>query len=102
LQKQQYEEAAASEREAWQLQRRQKAAAKAAKHQGMAYDVVWQLVQLAERMVAYRTATGGQPVPRKDWREWLTMFATGKNPGGQNTKNLPLLLFADNFPCRPA
>ena len=78
LQKQQFEEMAAGEREAWQLQQQQKAAAKAAKHKGMACEVVWQLVQLAERMMAYRAATGGQHVPRKDWREWLAMFAAGK------------------------
>jgi hypothetical protein len=40
----------------------------------------WQLVQLAERVVEFRTATGGQAVPLADWRAWLSLFLAGAPP----------------------
>jgi hypothetical protein len=44
---------------------------------GLACDTAWQLVQLAERVVEFRAATGGQPVPLADWRAWLSLFLAG-------------------------
>lgn len=44
---------------------------------GLAHDTAWQLVQLAERVVEFRAATGGQPVPLADWRAWLSLFLAG-------------------------
>lgn len=44
---------------------------------GLAHDTARQLVQLAERVVQFRAATGGQPVPLADWRAWLSLFLAG-------------------------
>lgn len=45
---------------------------------GFAHDTAWQLVQLAERVVEFRAATGGQAVPLADWRSWLSLFLAGE------------------------
>lgn len=41
------------------------------------HDAAWRLVHLAERVVEYREATGGHPLPKKDWREWVALFIGG-------------------------
>ncbi|KAG2448325.1 hypothetical protein HYH02_006909 [Chlamydomonas schloesseri] len=71
-----YEAEAALEMEAWRAAQQARAEAKAAKHAAFARDVAYQLVSLAERSAEYRAATGNL-VPRREWREWLTMFVAG-------------------------
>ncbi|KAG2442556.1 hypothetical protein HXX76_002642 [Chlamydomonas incerta] len=71
-----YEAEAALEMEAWRAAQQARAEAKAAKHAAFARDVAYQLVSLAERSAEYRSATGNL-VPRREWREWLTMFVAG-------------------------
>lgn len=58
-------------------ERQSRAAAKLAKRQAFAGEVAWQMVQLAERVIEYRSATAGQAVPRQDWRAWMAMFKAG-------------------------
>ncbi|EFJ52136.1 hypothetical protein VOLCADRAFT_103155 [Volvox carteri f. nagariensis] len=71
-----YEAEAALEMEAWRAAQQARAEAKAAKHAAFAREVVYQLVGLAERAAEYRLATGNL-VPRREWRQWLAMFAAG-------------------------
>jgi len=61
----------------WRQQQEAEALAAAAEKAGFAHSTAWQLVQLAERVVEFRTATGGQAVPLADWRAWLSLFLAG-------------------------
>ncbi|GFR40940.1 hypothetical protein Agub_g1600 [Astrephomene gubernaculifera] len=70
-----YEAEAALEMEAWRAAQQARAEAKAAKHAAFARDIAYQLVGLAERAAEYRSSTGNL-VPRREWRQWLTMFVT--------------------------
>lgn len=45
-------------------------------------DMAWGLVQLAERVVEWRAATGGQAASKQDWRNWTAMFCAGGWRGG--------------------
>ncbi|GLC51118.1 hypothetical protein PLESTB_000467700 [Pleodorina starrii] len=71
-----YEAEAALEMEAWRAAQAARAEAKAAKHAAFAREVAYQLVGLAERAAEYRLATGNL-VPRREWRQWLALFAAG-------------------------
>lgn len=66
----------------WHQQQGAAALAAQAEKAGLARDTAWQLVQLAERVVEFRAATGGQAVPLADWRSWLSLLmAGGCSPG---------------------
>lgn len=62
---------------AWHQQEYASVLAAEAEKVGFARDTAWQLVQLAERVVEFRAATGGQAVPLADWRAWLSLFLAG-------------------------
>lgn len=61
----------------WHQQQGASALAAEAEKSGLAQQTAWQLVQLAERVVECRQATGGQAVPLADWRSWLSLFLAG-------------------------
>lgn len=61
----------------WHQQQGASALAAEAEKSGLAQQTAWQLVQLAERVVEFRQATGGQAVPLTDWRSWLSLFLAG-------------------------
>lgn len=56
-------------------------AAERASAEAACADAAARLVRLAERVVAYREATGGMAVPLKDWREWVALFVGGGGCG---------------------
>lgn len=72
----QYEAQAQVEVETLQAAQRERAAAKATKHEAMCRDIAWQLVMLAERTAAHRESVGAN-APRHEYRRWLAMFVAG-------------------------
>ena len=61
----------------WHQQQHSAELAAQAEAAGLARGTALQLVQLAERVVEFRAATGGQAVPLADWRSWLSLFLAG-------------------------
>lgn len=68
----------------WREHQDAAALAAEAEKAGLARETAWQLVQLAERVVEFRAATGGQAVPLADWRAWASLFSAGMLSGQQH------------------